>query len=630
MTTLQVDQLNGIDWLDQHPDPWLGLLDRYLAGPWAQKRLWLGVRHDVAGNVEPVFSEPERNVLWLGAPKVNKTHGGLAPQAIAWNGPAVIMSVKPDLAYATALHRARYGGTIWHLDPTGGKLIPGAVEGRWSPIEMADSWGGAQRVAAGLAGAGTRDTQSGNNAKFWESLAGAYMAVPLLAAKLAGKDMRFVLSVINGVESAIDELEQILGDTDTDDARAALEKWTSLSAMTGAIKDSIVVTSSQALNIYDRGETLERSLEPNIDPYDFVSGGRNEVNFCATERDGEVGLANMGVTRPSGVPVTGQYPTLYITASTGDAEDAQAIMRTIIRQFWDACRRLHEEDVEAGVRDRRPLLLICDELTNLAPDPAYPSIVSQCVDQGMVIASGIQDLGQVESRFGRDGETFLTLHNEVLIFPGIKNEKTLSTISNILGKRWVKFETQTQSGGADPAKTGWSISESWHETPHVPIDQVRDGLPSAPGAVLRLPPTGFEYIYPSPVYRSKPWPRMVVTTLEWFLRRSAHDTGPAFLLPVPELDRKDSAGNYLLAITQRDGDELLDRYIAAANAFTKIAGAAYDQGESPEDRWFPDEEQEPDDPDQDGGASEGPAGDGGASTDSRPGDDPIEPEEPQP
>ncbi len=647
MEAAQQHQLSGIDWLDQHPDPWLGLLDRYLAGPWAQKRLWLGVRHDAPGMVEPVFSEPERCCLWLGAPKVNKTHGGLAPQAIAWNGPAVIMSVKPDLAYATALHRARFDDTIWHLDPTGGPLIPGAAEGRWSPIEMADSWGGAQRVAAGLAGAGTRDTQSSSNAKFWESLAGAYMAVPLFAAKLAGRNMRFVLSVINGVESAIDELEEILGGIDTEDAQAALEKWTSLSAMGGAIKDSIVVTSTQALNIYDRAETLQRSLDPNIDPYDFVSGGDNELNFCATANDHEVALANMGVTKSNGVPKTGRYPTLYITASSGDAEDAQAIMRTIIRQFWDACRRLHQEDLEAGVRDRRPLLLICDELTNLAPDPAYPSIVSQCVDQGMVIASGIQDLGQVESRFGRDGETFLTLHNEVLVFPGIKNEKTLSTISNILGKKWMQLESHGQSGGADANKAGWSISQSWHETPHVPIDQVRNGHPSAPGAVLRLPPTGYEYIYPSPVYRSKPWPRMVVSTLEWFLRRTNHDHSPAFLLPIPELDRKDAEGNYVMVTSQRQGADLLARYVAAANAFNEIAQAAYDRGEDPEDRWFPDDPEDDEDSDgedSDGSSSSEPAAPDGPATENvspsgDPGpshhahdetDEPPQPEETQP
>ncbi len=241
----------------------------------------------------------------------------------------------------------------------------------------------------------------------------------------------------------------------------------------------------------------------------------------------------------------------------------------------------------------------------------------------------------------------MTLHNEVLVFPGIKNEKTLSTISNILGKKWMQLESHGQSGGADANKAGWSISQSWHETPHVPIDQVRNGHPSAPGAVLRLPPTGYEYIYPSPVYRSKPWPRMVVSTLEWFLRRTNHDHSPAFLLPIPELDRKDAEGNYVMVTSQRQGADLLARYVAAANAFNEIAQAAYDRGEDPEDRWFPDDPEDDEDSDgedSDGSSSSEPAAPDGPATENvspsgDPGpshhahdetDEPPQPEETQP
>ncbi|SDY17695.1 Type IV secretory system Conjugative DNA transfer [Modestobacter sp. DSM 44400] len=583
---------NQLDWLTHHVDPWYALLEQYLASRWSQKRLWLGVGIPAEGRqLEPVFSDPERNCLWLGPPKSHKSHGGLAPQAMAWNGPAVILSVKKDLAEATALVRARFGDQIQHLDPTGGSLIDGAVEVRFSPIAEAGTWGGAQKVAAGLAGSGTRDAGGSANQKFWESLGAAYMAVPLYAANLDGRDMRFVLSVINGVAAALDSLEAILTNAPEDhatDAQAALDKWNSLSNMGGSIKDSIVVTSTQALNIYDRPETLARSLDPNFNAYDFISTGRGELNILATASDAEAALGDMGVTKNSGVPLTGVYPTLYVTASTGDAEDAQAIMRTIIRQFWDACRRLADEDRIDGITDRRPLLLVCDELTNLAPDPAYPSMVSQSVDQGLVISAAIQDLGQVESRFGRDGDTFLTLHNEVMVLPGIKNEKTLTTISNILGKKWIKLTTHGSSGGAIDASQGpgWSVSESWHEVPVVPINQVRDGLPGHPNAVLRLPPTGFEYLNPSPLWGARPWPQMIVSTMEYFLWRTPHDISPAFMLPIPELDRiNPTTGEYFLVETQPNGRQLLDRYMQACSAFIDIVEAAEEQGEEPRGRW---------------------------------------------
>lgn len=120
----------------------------------------------------------------------------------------------------------------------------------------------------------------------------------------------------------------------------------------------------------------------------------------------------------------------------------------------------------------------------------------------------------------------------------------------------------------------------------MPVDQVRDGLPGHPNAVLRLPPTGFEYLNPSPLWGARPWPQMIISTMEYFLWRTPHDTGPAFMLPIPELDRiNPTTGEYFLVETQPNGQQLLNRYMRACSAFTDIVEAAEEQGEEPRDRW---------------------------------------------
>jgi hypothetical protein len=241
----------------------------------------------------------------------------------------------------------------------------------------------------------------------------------------------------------------------------------------------------------------------------------------------------------------------------------------MMREVWEAVQELHREDKANGVTGRRPTLLVMDELANLAPDPIYPSMVAQCADQGLLVCAGVQDLGQVERHFGSEAKTFLTVHREVLMFPGVRNVETLRAISELLGNRW---ERRANSGdslshGRD-VSIGFNNSETDHRIPFLDIGELSAGLPGDPKAVLSLSPgRGGLYIWPSPVWAAHPWPHVLVANLE--LQRDATMIGPdgteypVVEMPVPELDRLDAQGRTALSL------DLYDRFLVVKDTYRR-------------------------------------------------------------
>ncbi len=115
-------------------------------------------------------------------------------------------------------------GPCFHLDATGEDPVPGLIPARYSPVADSSSWTHAQAVAGGM----TASNPDGPNVKenFWADQAADYIAVPLYAAWLDGRDMDFVVRVVRGVESLVDDVEEILtADGRGEDAREAWEHW---------------------------------------------------------------------------------------------------------------------------------------------------------------------------------------------------------------------------------------------------------------------------------------------------------------------------------------------------------------------------------------------------------------------
>ncbi len=555
----------GVNFLDDLADPWPSLVRFYSHGAWGRKRMLLGVA-PATDNKEPIFasSDHESNCLTIGPPRAAKTTGVQVPQLLTHVGPAVVFSTKTDQLTLTAVARSRMG-PCFHLDATGEDPVAGLIPSRYSPVADSSSWTRAQGVAGGMAA--RNPERSGSREDFWTDQAADYIAVPLYAAWLDGRDMDFVVRVVRGVESLVDDMEEILNaEGRASDAREAWEQWEAIESTHPDGLGSIRMTARRTLRIYNRPEVRRQAADPNLDLAAFVRGEPEAFNYAAADHGARHIYASTGKVANDGWPL-GRYPTLYVTATSTDAEEAQTIYRAIMRQLWKAAQELHREDERNGVVGRRPTLLIMDELANQAPDPIYPRMVAQSADQGLLVSAAIQDLGQIERHFGTEAKAFLTVHRELLIFRGISNDDTLDTISKLIGNRW---ETLLTSGDSvtkgRESSVGFSNSETVHRVPILDPGQVRAGRPSDPKAMLHLgPDLRAQWLWPSPVWVARPWPRILVRALELQANSSmvAPDGSlwPVAAMPVPDLGRINlDTGRPWLVDSQHDGRDLYNRW----------------------------------------------------------------------
>ncbi len=575
----------GINFLDGLEDPWPSLVRFYSHGAWGRKRMLLGVA-PATDNGEPIFasSDHESNCLTMGPPRAAKTTGVLMAQLLAHVGPAVVFTTKTDLVNTTAVARSRMGA-CFHLDATGEDPVPGLIPARYSPVADSSSWTRAQAVASGLT-ASDPDRKTSGKEDFWASQAADYISVPLYAAWLDGRDMNFVVRVVRGVESLVDDMEQILtAEGRAEDAREAWEHWEAVERSHAEGLSSIRMTARSALRIYNRPEVRRQATDPNLDLRAFVRGEPEAFNYAAADDAARYIYASAGVVANDGWPL-GRYPTLYVTASSiNSPKEAQTIYRAIMRRVWEAAQELHVEDERNGVVGRRPTLLIMDELANQAPDPTYPSMVTQSADQGLLVSSAVQDLGLIEEHFGTEAKAFLTVHREVLVFREIRNAETLEILSKLIGNRW---ESRITSGGSvthsREGSTSFSNSEHDHRLPVLDPGQIRAGRPGDPKAMLHLAADGrVQYLWPSPVWVARPWPRILVQALELQANSAmvAPDGSlwPVAAMPVPDLGRTDlDTGRLWLVDSQRDGQYLYNRWCRLRDYYRSAHDSPYSPG----------------------------------------------------
>ncbi len=576
----------GIDFLDGLDDPWPSLVRFYSHGAWGRKRMLLGVA-PATDNGELIFgsSDHESNCLTMGPPRAAKTTGVLMPQLLAHVGPAVVFTTKLDLVKTTAVARSRMG-PCFQLDATGLDPARGLIPSRYSPVADSSEWTRALSVAGGMTASDPERKNSGKE-DFWANQAAEYIAVPLYAAWLDGRGMDFVVRVVRGVESVLDDMERILtAEGRGEDAREAWEHWEAVERTHAEGLSSIRMTARAALRIYNRPEVRRQAENPNLDLRAFVRGEPEAFNHAAADDAARYIYASTGVVANDGWPL-GQYPTLYVTAnSTNSPKEAQTIYRAIMRQVWEAAQELHVEDEHNGVVGRRPTLLIMDELANQAPDPTYPEMVSQSADQGLLVSSAVQDLGQIERHFGTEAKAFLTVHREVLVFRGIRNKETLEALSTLVGNRW---ETHFTSGDSvtqsrDSSSTGFSNSETVHRVPILDPGQIQAGRPGDPKAMLHMAADGrFQYLWPSPVWVARPWPRILIRALE--LQANSHMVAPdgslwpVAAMPVPDLGRSNlDTGCLWLVDSQRDGQYLYNRWCRVRDYYRSAHDSPYSPG----------------------------------------------------
>jgi type IV secretion system protein VirD4 len=341
-----------------------------------------------------VAARARESILVLGPTQSGKTTSLAAPALRDWPGPAVATSVKRDLVELTSLRP----GATWIFDPTS------TSSATWSPLDGCTSWRRAQQVASWLVAA-ARPAGTDRDA-FWYQSAAKLLAPVLLAAALERADMAWVVEIVDA--------RRFKAVHDALDHPAERPAQAAMMAVLG--RDERQVSSVVA--------TLETTLQSFADP--LVAAATSGCAFTPARLFAEGG-------------------TLHVVAPLHEQERLAPLFTALVRTIL-------AEAYEAQCPPIPGLLLVLDELCNIAPIDDLPQVASTCAGVGVRLVSVVQDLAQLEHRYGpARSRTIVSNHACVVALAGCKDLGTLRLLSDLIGDHEVERVTRHHNGKASTA-----------------------------------------------------------------------------------------------------------------------------------------------------------------------------------
>jgi type IV secretion system protein VirD4 len=411
-----------------------------------------------------VFSRPESGVLVLGPPRSGKTTSIVVPNVLAACGPVVVASTKRDILDATYRARLRCGPCIV-FDPGGEVAVPGGMQFvGWSPLHASRTVDGAVLTAQTMVRAARPAPTSGE--QHWTERAEAVLAPLFHAGALVGAPFREVMSWIH-----TRDLHGALGILARADAEAPCEWLKGIERTDERERSGIWSTASGILAAY-RSEAALRSTER--EPFDPAA-------FAAAE---------------------GHAATLFVCATGRHQQHAGPLIAGMLDEIRAATYARHAQD--AGTPGRPPLLVVLDELANIAPLPYLPEMVSEGGSQGLQTLACLQDLSQARARWGVAADGFFSLFGTKVVLPGIGDMRTLQAVSALAGEQDVSHRTAAP-GSMLTRLAGRRGPSSWstRREPRLPVDAVATGRPGR--SLVVDGGSAPRFVWMTPYQLSSPW-----------------------------------------------------------------------------------------------------------------------------
>jgi type IV secretion system protein VirD4 len=374
-----------------------GDLEPLVAGADASGRLVIG---RAAGRT--LATQQQHSVIVFGPTGSFKTSGLAIPAIRDWDGPVLCASVKTDLLRHTIEHRDQRGD-IMIFDPTESTGMP---SDGWSPLGQCASWPGALRVAQWLCAA-THTGGSGGDLDFWYRAAKKLLAPLLFAAAASGRSMADLVRWVD--HQTDDEVDAALREAGCDEA---IDAWTARELRDPKQRSSIYTTLETVLDAYQDPRVLRDAHRAGITRGKLLNGGKHALYICAPSDDQDA--------------LRSVFSTLILSITTAVYEKT-----TATRQPLDP-----------------PLLLVLDELANVAPVPRLDVLASTGRDQGIQQLSILQDFSQLEERYGtRRARTIVNNHHAKLVLSGQSDQATLDLVAQLLGEEEVDQRSRSVADG---------------------------------------------------------------------------------------------------------------------------------------------------------------------------------------
>jgi type IV secretion system protein VirD4 len=398
-----------------------------------------------------LWGSVEDSYLVLGPPRSGKGVHLVIPHALDAPGALLVTSTRPDTFHATRETRERRGPVL-AFDPQ--QLAPDAPRLRWSPTRgCADPLVAIARARALAAGAALHPGTT-TDADFWTGMTAAVLRACLHAAALTGRPTSDMLA---WAARPLDPTPVRILRTE---AHAAAGWAEELAAQAGADprqRDSVWAG-------------VRRAVDCLADPRVLATCSPDNGNAF----DPSVFLREHG--------------TIYLLGSTATQLSVAPLITALIDDVLGTARTLAA--AEPGGRLEPPLLLLLDEVANIAPLPTLPNLLADGGGSGITTVTVLQSLAQARARWGEAGaDAIWDASTTKIILGGLAQVDDLLRISRLAGD--VDAPHVTRSSGAG----GGTRSVSSQRLPALPLERVRC-LPAGSAIVLarRCPPVEADLI----------------------------------------------------------------------------------------------------------------------------------------
>ena len=347
----------------------------------------------------------ERHALVVFGPTQSGKSAGIAiPNILEWQGPAIVVSIKPDLLDATITTRSERGQVLV-FDPFALWDQPGHT---WSPLASARTWNGALETAQRMASAGEIDTGSVKGGSFWSQAAEQRLAPLLYAAARTGRGMGDVVQWVYGQGGAeLDRLmhqliDQSRGANERADAQHAYDAHLAFTQLAGETRGSIEGTAQILLSAY-RSPTVVRSADGNQITAQRLLEGAN---------------------------------TVYLISDSRRSKLLRPILIALLTELLDGAYETANNSPER--RLSLPLLVCLDELGNAVPLPNLAEIASTAASHNIQLISIFHDIAQARTRYHDQALTIINNHRARMLLSGVADIETLKYFSELVGDEEVK------------------------------------------------------------------------------------------------------------------------------------------------------------------------------------------------
>jgi type IV secretion system protein VirD4 len=370
-----------------------------------------------------------------------KTTSLIVPNVLDWAGPVVLTTAKAQDLEPVCGARATIG-PVRVIAPGG---APGHDTVGWSPLAAATDPEAADRIAEWMVDSSgmTGDPK----ARPWNAQARKYLKGLLLAAHLAGGDVRQWTQWIYAGERARDQVEDILRSAGHPETA---QEYASTWQIHEEGKGSVLFTALGLADTYSRP-----GVHAAVD-----RGGLNIGDLL--DRNGTLCIVTPSTEGDRFAP----YFTTLVSAVIHEAERRAA--------------------ANSGPLNPR-LLLALDEAGNVFRYPRLPHLLTTSRGNGIQLLLIYHDLAQVEHLYGgrEVARTVVSNAKMRMLLPGVGDLETLRYWSDLMGQ--TRTQTRGSTTGPDGRRSRSLSEHSDHLAPLHRLQQLADGQ-----AVLiyqNLPPT---------------------------------------------------------------------------------------------------------------------------------------------